>query len=121
MRIPRTVKRQRYRPLEKVIIAAGVLHMVLTDKLTDKQAGEFLRKEAGLHWNLITCLQFLSGKEAIAAVEQLPSDWTDGSTTKEGLEAAIKVAAHAVANVRPDGVALCASELGKSMKGKPLP
>ncbi len=122
MRMPRAIKHQRYRPLEKVLIATNVLGMVLTDKIDEKEAGRFLREGAGLHWSLLTCMQYLSGKESIAAVEALPHGWVhEGGTTKEQLEAAITAAAHVVANVRSDGVALCASELAKSMKGKELP
>lgn len=120
--MPRTIKHQRYRPLEKVIIAANVLGLVIADKIDDKEASRLLREDAGLHWSLLTCMQYLSGKEAISAVEQLPDGWHhESGTTKEGMQAAIKVAAHAVANVRPDGVALCASDLAKTMKGQPLP
>lgn len=122
MRMPRTIKHHRYRPLEKVLIASTVLGIVLSDKMDDKEAGRFLRQEAGLHWNLMTCMQYLSGKEAIAVVEALPDGWTnEANMTKDGLQAAIKVAAHVVANGRPDGVALSASDLAKSMKGKELP
>ena len=120
MRMPRTIKNQRYRPLEKVIIATNLLGLEVAGQLDEKQASRFLRKDAGLPWSLLTCMQYLSGKEAIAAVEGLPEGWSEGTTTKEGMQAAIKVAAHAVANIRSDGVPLCASELAKTMKGQQL-
>jgi len=91
------------------------------DAYDEKQAGVLLRQATGTQWSLLTCLQYLSGKEAIGAVESLPDSWSEDGMTKEGLQAAIKVAAHAVANFHPKGVALCASDLAKSMKGQPLP
>lgn len=118
--MPRSIKHKKYRPLDKAIIAATVLGQVVSEQIDEKEASRILREDAGLHWSLLTCLQFLSGKEAIGAIELLPDGWHDGVITKAGLEAAVKVAAHAVANMRPDGVALCASELAKSMKGQPL-
>lgn len=120
MRMPRSIKHKRYRPLDKVIIAATILGQVVSDQIDEKEASRVLREDAGLHWSLLTCMQFLSGKEAIAAIEQLPEGWQERSITKAGLEAAVKIAAHTVANVRSDGVALCASELARTMKGRPL-
>jgi hypothetical protein len=120
MRMPRTIKHPRHRPLEKVKIAVTVFGLVIAGKMDEKEAGRFLREEAGLHWSLLTCVQYLSGKEAITAIEQLPDGWQEGDLTKDNMRVAIKVAAHAVANVRSDGVALCASDLAKSMKGMPL-
>lgn len=55
------------------------------------------------------------GKEALAP------DWGEDGMTKEGLQAAIKLAEHAVANAHPKGVALCASDLAQTMKGQTLP
>ena len=91
---------------------------VLSEKIDEKQAGVLLLEATGTQWSLLTCLQYLSGKEAIGAVDTLPSDWSEDGMTKEGLQAAIKVAAHAVANAHPRGASLCASDLAQSMKGK---
>lgn len=114
-------KRKTLPPLAKVKLASNVLAAVLAEKIDEKQAGVLLREATGTQWSLLTCLQYLSGKEAIGAIEVLPSDWNEDGMTKEGLQAAIKVAAHAVANFHPKGVPLCASDLAKSMKGQSLP
>lgn len=120
MRIPRQPKVERFRPLEKVVIATHVLVLIVGERMDEAQAGRFLR-EAGLRWSLLNCFQYLSGKQAREAIERLPDDWSDGTFNKAQLEAAVNVAAHTVANARPDGVPLCASELAASMKGKPAP
>lgn len=114
-------KRKTLPPLTKVKLASGVLAAVLAEKIDEKQAGVLLREATGTQWSLLTCLQYLSGKEAIGAIECLPAGWSEDGITKEGLEAAIKVAAHAVANAHPKGTVLCASDLARSMKGQPLP
>lgn len=112
--------RKKLAPLAKVQLASTVMAAVLAEKIDEKQAGVILREATGTQWSLLTCLQYLSGKEAIGAVEGLPDRWSEEGMSKAGLQAAIKVAAHAVANFHPKGVALCASDLAKSMKGKPL-
>lgn len=116
-----TPKRKKLPALAKVQLASTVMAAVLAEKIDEKQAGVLLRQATGTQWSLLTCLQYLSGKEAIGAVESLADSWSEDGMTKEGLQAAIKVAAHAVANFHPKGVALCASDLAKSMKGQPLP
>ena len=113
-------RRKKLPPLAKVQLASTVMAAVLAEKLDEKQAGIILREATGTQWSLLTCLQYLSGKEAIGAVECLSDTWSQDGMTKEGLQAAIKIAAHAVANFHPKGVALCASDLAKSMKGQSL-
>ncbi|WP_303749337.1 hypothetical protein [Stenotrophomonas pigmentata] len=115
-----TPKRKKLAPLVKVKLASGVLAAVLSEKIDEKQAGVLLREATGTQWSLLTCLQYLSGKEAIAAVDGLAESWSEDGMTKEGLRAAIKVAAHAVANFHPKGKSLCASDLAQTMKGLPL-
>lgn len=116
-----TPKRKKLPALAKVKLASTVLAAVLAEKIDEKQAGVLLREATGTQWSLLTCLQYLSGKEALGAIEALPQGWSEDGMTKEGFEAATKVAAHAVANFHPKGVALCASDLAKSIKGQPLP
>ena len=116
-----TPERKKLTALTKVKLATGVLAAVLSEKIDEKQAGVLLREATGTQWSLLTCLQYLSGKEALGAIATLPQGWSEDGMTKEALEAATKVAAHAVANFHPKGVALCASDLAKSMKGQPLP
>lgn len=107
--------------MTKTKLASSVLAAVLAEKIDEKQAGVLLREATGTQWSLLTCLQYLSGKEASGAIAALPQGWSDDGMTKEALEVATKLAAHAVANFHPKGVALCASELAKSMKGQSLP
>lgn len=116
-----TPKRKKLSPLAKVKLASGVLAAVLAEKIDEKQAGVLLREATGTQWSLLTCFQYLSGKEALGAIEVLPADWSEDGMTKEGLQAATKLAAHAVANAHPKGIALCASDLAQTMKGQPLP
>lgn len=115
-----TPKRKKLPALTKVQLAATVIAAVLAEKIDEKQAGVILREATGTQWSLLTCLQYLSGKEAIGAVDNLPDSWSEEGMTKEGLQAAIKVAAHAVANFHPKGKSLCASDLAQTMKGLPL-
>ena len=114
-------KRKSLPSLDRVKLAAGVFAAVLAEKIDEKQAGVLLRGATGTQWSLLTCIQFLSGKEAIGAINTLPPDWNEDGMTKEGLLAATMMAAHAVANAHPKGVALCASDLAQTMKGLPLP
>lgn len=116
-----TPKRNKLPALTKVKLASSVLAAVLAERIDEKQAGVLLREATGTQWSLLTCLQYLSGKEALAAIASLPQGWSEDGITKEALEAATKVAAYAVANFHPKGVSLCASDLAKTMKGKSLP
>lgn len=119
-RIPRQPRHERFRPLEKVQLATQVLVLFVGEQIDEAQAGRFLR-EAGLRWSLLNAIQYLSGKQAREAIDRLPEDWSDAPFNKAQLLAAVHVAAHMVANLRSDGVPLCASELAASMKGKPAP
>lgn len=107
-------------PLVKVKLASVALAAVLADRMTDQEAGRFLREATGTQWSLLTCMQYLSGKEALAAIAALPEDWTEDGMTKQALEQATKVAAFAVANAHPKGTPLCASDLAKQYRGKEL-
>ncbi|UID80477.1 hypothetical protein J3U96_08945 [Stenotrophomonas maltophilia] len=87
-------------------------------RLDEKAAGRWLREEVGLQWSMLTCLQYLSGKEALGALKALPNDWSERGRTKQHLQAASILAAHAVANMRQDGRMLCASDFAHEFKGK---
>lgn len=110
--------RKKLPALFKVKLAAVALAAVLADRMTDQEAGRFLREATGTQWSLLTCMQYLSGKEARAAIAALPEDWAEDGMTKHALEQASKVAAFAVANAHPKGVPLCASDLAKQYKGQ---
>lgn len=104
--------------LVKVKLATVALSAVLADRMTEEDAGRLLREATGAQWSLLTCMQYLSGKEALAAIAALPEDWSEDGMTKQALEQATKVAAFAVANAHPKGTPLCASDLAKQYRGK---
>lgn len=114
----RTSPKRKLPPLVKVKLAAIALAAVLSDRMTDKEAGRFLREATGTQWSVLTCMQYLSGKEALAAIAALPDGWTEDGMTKQALEQATKVAAFAVANAHPNGMPLCASDLAKQYQGR---
>jgi hypothetical protein len=120
MRSPFPRKKSKLGPQGKTISAALVLLDVMDEKIDAQAAGLRLRQEVGLQWSFITCLQYLSGKEALGAVEALPNDWTQDGRTKTDVIRAVVAAAHTVANVRSDGTMLCASDLAEHFKGVDL-
>ncbi|MDC6657673.1 hypothetical protein OEZ74_25710, partial [Leclercia adecarboxylata] len=87
-------------------------------RLDEKAAGRRLREEVGLQWSYLTCIQYLSGQEALAALKALPNDWMENARSKAHLLAAAILAAHTVANLRSDGTSLCASYFAPDLKGK---
>lgn len=87
-------------------------------RIDEKAAGRRLREEVGLQWSFLTCLQYLSGQEALATLKALSSDWSQDGRTKQHLLAAAILAAHTVANARSGGKMLCASHLAGELKGK---
>lgn len=113
-----TPPKKKLPPLVKVKLAAFALAAVLADRMSEKDAGRLLREATGTQWSLLTCMQYLSGKEALAAIAALPEDWAEDGMTKHVLEHSTKVAAFAVANAHPKGAPLCASELAKQFRGQ---
>lgn len=111
-------KKSRLSPQGKAVAAAHVLLDSAEGRLDEKAAGRRLREEVGLQWSYLTCLQYLSGQEALVALKALPTSWEENGRTKSNLLAASILAAHAVANLRTDGTMLCASHLAKELKGK---
>ncbi len=99
-------------------MAAHVLLDTVEGRLDEKGAGRWLREEVGLKWSMLTCLQYLSGKEALGALKALPNDWSERDRTKQHLQTASILAANAVANMRKDGRMLCASDLAHELRGK---
>lgn len=104
----------------KVVAAATALLNTMEGVFDEKSAGKWLREEVGLQWSLLTRMQYLSGKEALNALDALPDDWAERAHTKADLCASSILAAHAVANVRQSGPMLFASEMAKEMKGKTI-
>lgn len=113
-------KKSRLSTQGKAVAAAVALLDTLEGRIDDKAAGRRLREEVGLQWSFLTCIQYLSGQEALRALQALPNDWTQDGRTKRDLIPAALLAAHTVANVRPDGTMLCASHLAGELKGKDL-
>lgn len=111
-------KKSRLNPQGKAVAAATALLDTVEGKIDEKAAGRRLREEVGLNWSFLTCLQYLSGQEALVAIETLPEDWEQDGRTKRHVFAAAVLAAHTVANVRSDGTPLCASYLAQELKGK---
>lgn len=113
-----TPPKKKLPPLVKLKLASVVLAAVLADRMTEEDAGRVLRDATGTQWSLLTCMQYLFGKEALGAIAALPADWAEDGMIRETLEYATKVAAFAVANAHPKGMPLCASDLAKQHKGK---
>jgi hypothetical protein len=113
-----TPPKKKFPPLVKVKLAAIALASVLAERMSEQDAGCFLREATGTQWSLLTCTQYLSGKEALGAIAALPEDWAEDGMTKQVLEHSTKVAAFAVANAHPKGTPLCASELAKQFRGQ---
>lgn len=118
MRAALPKKKGRLSPQWKAIVAAHALLDTVEGGLDEQAAGRWLREEVGLQWSMLTCLQYLSGKEALGALKALPNDWSERGRTKQHLQAASILAAHAVANMRQDGRMLCASDLAHELRGK---
>jgi hypothetical protein len=116
MRSPFPKRKSRLSEQAKAIVAAQVLLDVRDERLDAGAAGLRLRAAVGLQWTFLSAVQYLSGKSAIAAITALTGDWTEAGRTKAAPLGAILVAADIVANVRPDGEPLCASELAKQLK-----
>lgn len=113
-------KKSRLSSQGKAIVAAHALLDTMEGRFDEKAAGRWLREEVGLQWSMLTCLQYLSGKEALGALKALPNDWSERGRTKQHLQAASILSAHAVANMRQDGRMLCASDFAHQLKGKTL-
>jgi len=111
-------KKSRLSPQGKAVAAANALLDTVDGRINEKVAGLRLREQVGLNWSFLTCLQYLSGQEALAALKALPNDWAQDGRSKRHLIAAAILAAHTVANVRSDSTMLCASHLAGELKGK---
>lgn len=111
-------KKSRLSAQAKAVAAAHVLLDSAEGLLDEKAAGRRLREEVGLQWTYLTCIQYLSGQEALRALKAMPNDWTENGRTKIHLLGAAILAAQTVANLRSDGTMLCASHLAQELKGK---
>ena len=102
MRGPRFPKRKsKLTPQGKAIAAAQVLLAVGQGTMDDKQARDVLRDAIGLNWSLVTAVQYLTGQEAIGALEALRADWSQEGLEKKHLFAAVALAHDMAANLHP--------------------
>ena len=102
MRQPVFPKRKsKLPPQGKAVAAAQALLAVAEGAMDDKQAGAFLRERVGLNWSLLTAIQYLTGQEAIGAIEALPADWSEGAVDRKQLVAALVLAHDMAANLHP--------------------
>ena len=111
-------KKSRLSAQGKAVVAANVLLDAVEGKIDDKMAGVRLREAIGLQWSFLTCIQYLSGQEALVALKALPNDWTEEGRQKRHVLAAAILAAHMVANFRSKGPMLFASHMAEELKGK---
>lgn len=109
-------KKSKLAPLGKAMAAAKALLAVRDEKMDAKEAGLFLRNEVGLQWTILTAAQYLTGKEAMQALESLPTDWSDGSTTKKLMIEAVLFANLFCAQAHPSGSSLSAGSLVPAFK-----
>lgn len=107
MHNPFPKKKSKLPPVGKAIAAATVVHAVMEERMDDKQAGIYLREQVGLQWTMLTAFQYLTGQEAIGALNTLPEDWIgkDGMTKARATQAVL-VANHFCANFHPSGQAM---------------
>jgi len=76
----------------KAVAAAHALLDVANGTLLQEEAEARLRTQLGLHWSVLTCIQYLSGKEAVGALTALPDEWNEQRRTKSDLLQAVVMA-----------------------------
>lgn len=115
-RNPFPKKKSKLPPLGKALVAARVLLDVRDEKLDGKAAGALLREEVGLNWSVLTAAQYLTGKEAMVALEALPRGWSNGGQDKRNLIEAVLFANLLCAQGHPKGSQLSAGVLVSAFK-----
>src|SRR5689334_15724978 len=98
MRAPGTKRKSKLSDMDKAVVSARVVLDAHAGLLDEPAAARRLRESFDLQWSFITCLQYLSGKKAIAAISALPSDWSADGRTKKDMITAVLLAADAVAH-----------------------
>jgi len=84
----------------KAVAAAQALLDVAHGALLEGEVGVRLRTQLGLHWSALTCVQYLSGKEAVGALMALPDEWSEQGRTKSDLLHAVMIALAVVSEAR---------------------
>lgn len=100
----------------KAIAAAIALLAVRDGKMDAKGAGQFLRSEVGLQWTVLTAAQYLTGKEAMQALDSLPPDWSGQGHTRKQMVEAVLFANLFCAQAHPSGSSLSSGALVPAFK-----
>ena len=111
------MRKARLRPEVKAVVAGHLFLDLIHGKIEPKAMGLRLREQVGLQWTWLSCMQYLSRKEALAVFNALPAEWEQGGRRRSDILSASFAAAHAVGDLRRDGQALCASDLAARLKG----
>jgi hypothetical protein len=109
-------KKSKLPPLGKAVAAAKVLLAVRDEKMDSKEAGLLLRSQVGLQWTILTAAQYLTGKEAMQALVNLPIDWSEDGHTREKMTEAVLFANLFCANAHPSGSSLSAGSMVPAFK-----
>ena len=90
-------------PQQKAIVAAHAVLNLAEGKAGERELRSLLVNEIGLAWSPLNCVQYLSGKEATAALTALPEDWQGLDRNKNDLLRASVVSLAMVKDVRGAG------------------
>ncbi|ASW44569.1 MULTISPECIES: hypothetical protein [Xanthomonas] len=90
-------------PQQKAIVAAHAVLNMAEGKADERAVRSLLVNEIGLAWSPLNCLQYLSGKEATAALTALPDNWKQLDRNKSDLLRASVVSLAMVKEVRGAG------------------
>lgn len=115
-RNPFPKKKSHLSPSEKALVAAHAFHLAVSEGMEPDEIGLLLRTEVGVQWTLLSAIQYLTGKAAVASVLALPSNFTFRGLNKQQLVALVDMANDCAANVRPDGTPLTAGPYLKYFK-----
>ncbi|HEL3169117.1 hypothetical protein [Stenotrophomonas forensis] len=61
-------------PAVKAVVAGHLFLDLIHGKIEPKAMGLRLREQVGLQWTWLSCMQYLSGKEALAVFSALPAE-----------------------------------------------
>lgn len=105
----------RLPPRERALLSARVLLAVQSGLMDERDAGRTLRAAMGVQWSLLTAIQYLSGQEAIRAIDSLPDDWHQAGLTKGDATRAVLTAGWVCAHGHPGGKPLTSGHLVSAM------
>lgn len=111
-------RKSKLPPKEKAIVAAKVLLQIRDEVLDTKQASQLLREKVGLQWTVLTAAQYLTGKEAMQALAELPHDWVDGTWAKKQMTEAVLFANLFCAQAHHKGAPMSAGSLVSSFRAE---